>query len=241
MVKIAFVLSAIDPLNGAGFTLDLGVLQGFGVKAVGIPTGILPQDPSGVKKAIFFPGRWISEGFEPLREMKFSGLKVSIVGNSWRILEEIMERVEGPRVLDPIIRAGGLKVSPVSRLRGLISRFDLVTPNIPEAAELLGKEGSPQELCTGLHRKFGISVFLKGGHSRDKVDYLCHRGEVVKFPPEVVFPYEVHGTGCLLSSAILALMVRGREVRWAVEEARKFLLEKYRSALSLGKGKRIFR
>ncbi len=240
MVKVAFVLSAIDPLHGAGFTLDLQVLQNFGVKAVGVPTGILPQDPSGVKGSIFFPEKWLEESFNPIKNLRFSGLKVSILGNSLGILKDVLERVEGPKVLDPILWAGGMKVSSVSVIREIASEFDLITPNIPEAKEILGKELSPVDLCLTLQKEFSTSVLLKGGHSEGKVDYLCFEGRVLSFVPRAIFPYEVHGTGCLLSSAILGLLMKGKGLKKAVAEAKEFLEEKYRTAVTLGSGKRVF-
>ncbi|GEM_PF-3012747 len=240
MVKIAFVLSAIDPLHGAGFTLDLQVLQSLGVKAVGVPTGILPQDPSGVRDAFFFPKQWVEKTYEPLKGIKPSGLKVSVPGNSIGVIRTLLKRVDGPKVLDPIIWAGGRRVARAGTLRELASYFDLITPNIPEAREMLGQDLPPRPLCEALYRQLGVDVLLKGGHSQDKTDYLCTSGGVLLLKPDEIFPYEVHGTGCLLSSAILAFLLRGRTLVGAVREAKAYLVEQYRRAIPLGPGKRVF-
>ncbi len=241
MVKIALVISAIDPLNGAGFTLDLRVVEDAGIKAVGVPTGLLPQSPEGVEEAFFFPSSWLEQALSSLLGLEISGLKASILGNfPEHILREVLGKVKGPRILDPILRAGGKRVEKGERLRKIIPLFNIITPNIPEAREILEEELPPQGLCEKLAEEFKVTVLLKGGHSPEKTDYLCYQEKTFIFPPPEIFPYEVHGTGCLLSSALLAFLLRGLRPQEAVTEARAYLYRHYRRAVSLGKGKKIF-
>ncbi len=241
MVKVALVISAIDPLNGAGFTLDLRVIEEMGIKAVGVPTGLLPQSPEGVKEVFFFSPSWLEQAISPLLGLEISGLKASILGNFPEyLLREVLGKVKGPKILDPILWAGGKGVETGKRLRELISLFDIVTPNIPEAREILGEELHPRKLCEKLAEEFQVTVLLKGGHSPEKTDYFCHQGKTLIFPPPEIFPYEVHGTGCLLSSALLAFLLSGLGPLEAVREARTYLYRHYRGAVSLGKGKKIF-
>ena len=241
MVKVALVISAIDPLNGAGFTLDLRVIEEAGIKAVGVPTGLLPQNPEGVEEVILFPSSWMEQAISPLLSLEISGLKASILGNfPEHILREVLEKVKGPRILDPILWAGGKRVEKGERLRKFISLFDIITPNIPEAREILGEDLPPQGLCEKLAEEFKVTVLLKGGHSPEKTDYFCHQGRTLIFPPPEIFPYEVHGTGCFLSSALLGFLLRGLGPHEAVREARAYLFDYYQGAVSLGKGKKIF-
>ncbi len=240
MVKVALVISALDPLNGAGFTLDLRVIEEFGIKAVGVPTGILPQDPQGVREAFFFPRPWVERALEPLLALRPLGIKASILGNFLENIRVLLQKIKGPKILDPIIWPGGKRVVRTGDLRKVIPLFDLVTPNIPEAEEILGVKAHPSVLCQKFMAEFGVSTLLKGGHSKEKADFLCVKGGIREFPPEKIFPYEVHGTGCLLSSAILALWLSGHSLEESVVRARTYLFSRYEKSLKLGPGKRIF-
>ncbi len=239
----ALVIAAFDPLNGAGISLDLHVFELLFVKSFGLLTAILPQDPSGVKAVHRLSGELLQQQLRPLLRGRLSGLKVSIAAEATQLLPYIVTKVEGPKVFDPIVWAGGMRVMKDEEARFLQQRvfplFDLVTPNLDEARFFAGRELPAPELCEQLGKSWNCAVLLKGGHSQDKVDYLWDGKQLHEIEPPRIFPYEVHGTGCFLSSAITALMIKGWDLVEAVKRARLLLDRAYESSIVWGEGKRL--
>jgi hydroxymethylpyrimidine/phosphomethylpyrimidine kinase len=145
-----------------------------------------------------------------------------------------LARVSAPVVLDPVmVAASGDRLVPeeaVVALRdSLFPRATIVTPNLPEAAVLLGTaaatdEASMREQAAALAAR-GPAVLLKGGHmeGQDSIDILHvgDTGEVLTSPR--VATRNTHGTGCTLSSAIAAHLARGADLREAVRAAKDYI------------------
>ena len=110
--------------------------------------------------------------------------------------------------------------------RRLLPLATLVTPNIPEAAALCGREAEPAELARELFETYGCAVLVKGGHSpgADAVDVLCEGGELREFSlPWVRDPVSTHGTGCSLAAALAAELALGRGIAEAVAGAKRYV------------------
>ncbi len=240
----ALVISAIDPLNGAGFTLDLEVLEILGIKAMGIPTAVIPQIPEGAISIKKFGRGILLETLESILSFeKPSGLKVSIMGRFISEVPKIAKDIKGPKVLDPIIEPGKMRViskKEIKKLRKMIPFFDYITPNLPEAEEILEEKiKDPGRTCEKMSLVFGVKVYLKGGHTQSKIDYFCTGRETVEMKPSRIFPYEVHGTGCFFSSALLGFLMKGNTSIDAVSRAKELLEVAYSTVLRTGRGKRM--
>jgi hydroxymethylpyrimidine/phosphomethylpyrimidine kinase len=126
----------------------------------------------------------------------------------------------------------------------------LVTPNIPEAEYLLGRElrtvDDLHEAGEALFRRFGVPFLMKGGHllgAADRkaaspraatiqeavspwgtaVDLLVDARGVKTFSAAAVHAVNSHGSGCTFSAAIAAYLARGRSLQVAVGEAKSFI------------------
>jgi hydroxymethylpyrimidine/phosphomethylpyrimidine kinase len=129
----------------------------------------------------------------------------------------------------------------------LLPVVDLVTPNVPEAAALLGVEpaadvrGLPEQ-AVALLDLGPRAVLLKGGHlgGAESVDVLATAEGVWLTRRPRVETTATHGTGCTLSSAIAALTARQGASDWRplVEEARDYLQRALEggSSLRIGSG-----
>jgi hydroxymethylpyrimidine/phosphomethylpyrimidine kinase len=126
----------------------------------------------------------------------------------------------------------------------LIPLAEVITPNLPEAAALLGRQ-EPADLATmrimaaDLLRFGSQAVLLKGGHlpSPDATDVLADSDGRQEFTAPRVATKNTHGTGCTLSSAIAALLpVMPRAD--AVRAAKAYLTEalKHADDLTVGHG-----
>ena len=154
---------------------------------------------------------------------------------------------EIPLVCDPVMVAtsGDVLLEPdaIGALRErLTPRASLLTPNIPEAARLLGcpEATDLDEMARQAEalRAFGCAaVLLKGGHGSGKTatDILAHAGGIVPLEAPRIETPNTHGTGCTLSAAIAALLAAGESLEQAVRRAKVFVW----SALEAGAHRRI--
>lgn len=138
-------------------------------------------------------------------------------------------------VYDPVLAASsgdalagaGFAPAVVERLLPLV---DCLTPNVPEAAALLGEAQAANEADMArqgraLLRLGPAAVLMKGGHlaGDEAVDLLVTMQEVRRFAAARIVSPNTHGTGCTLSSAIAAKVALGLPLADAVTAAKAFV------------------
>ena len=109
-----------------------------------------------------------------------------------------------------ISKSGFNLLSPDAKetlIKELFPLATLITPNLPEAEEILGIEIKSLEQMKDAAKKLielgPKAVLVKGGHlENDATDLLYDGNEFVLFPQERINTTHTHGTGCTLSSAI---------------------------------------
>ena len=147
-------------------------------------------------------------------------------------------------VYDPVMVASsgdslagaGFVAAAKARLLPLI---DCLTPNLAEAAALLGAPpaASEAEMAEQGRALLGLgprAVLMKGGHlaGDEAVDLLVTSEGVRRFAAPRLASLNLHGTGCALSSAIAAHVVLGADLPEAVAAAKDFV----RAAIERGRG-----
>jgi hydroxymethylpyrimidine/phosphomethylpyrimidine kinase len=153
-----------------------------------------------------------------------------------------------PIVVDPVMVAtsGDVLLAPdaIDALRQeLVPLAALITPNLPEAARLLGARvaGSEDEAVAqakALHALGARAVLVKGGHGSGDaaIDYLYDGDTVERLArPRIATPH-THGTGCVLSAAIAALLAQGIGLKEAVTRAKAFVWQGLQAGTALGVG-----
>jgi len=247
-VRTLLTIAGTDPTSGAGVTADLQVFGDFGYHGLWVPTAAIDQDSASIHDIHALPAvvigrmvRRISQGGRP------SGVKVGVLFSAEaaeRVAESLAPAAGGrPVVVDPVL-ASGLgdtlaRADLVSVLREQILPIStLLTPNIPEAEQLIGRSITDLDSAGRAARElvsFGArAVLIKGGHLPGAPgDVLCVDDEVTTLPNEEHFVEDVHGTGCHLSSAITALLADGLSIPTAVRRAREYLSACVRSAKRL--------
>jgi hydroxymethylpyrimidine/phosphomethylpyrimidine kinase len=140
-------------------------------------------------------------------------------------------------VLDPVmVSKGGARLLAPEAVRTLIEALvplaTVLTPNLPEAAELLGCSeaevaSQPSRTCERLLVLGARSVVLKGGHAggRHSEDLFFDGTVWERLPAVRVLTDNTHGTGCTFSSAITAHLARGAKLERAVALAKDWLTE----------------
>ena len=113
----------------------------------------------------------------------------------------------------------------------LLPRALLATPNLREAAVLLGHDVAPDddaiqlEWARELSERAQVNVLLKGGHRSGGtcLDVLVTGEGVTEFRSPRVDTLNDHGTGCSLSAAICAYLARGYPLVEAIDHGRAYV------------------
>jgi hydroxymethylpyrimidine/phosphomethylpyrimidine kinase len=174
-------------------------------------------------------GSWPSEGLS----VGGSSPSGSLPGGS-RLREGPSHGV--PIVVDPVLMStsGGVLLDAGGRTaltEALFPLATLVTPNVPEAAALLGEALATDEaglVQQGL-RLLGLgsrAILLKGGHAdgEDAVDLLISSDRTVERIASQRVAGASRGTGCALASAIAAGLAAGKSLNEACRAAKNYVL-----------------
>lgn len=236
---VALTIAGSDNSCGAGIQADLKTFTACGVYGLTAVTCVVSEVPGRVEKVqavtpdvLRSQIRILFESF-PITAVKtgmlYSRALLRVVS------EELADRLGMFHlVVDPVMVASSgdplLKKDAVRAYEEeLLPLADVITPNLDEAAVLLGRKITTRRAMTGaaeeLHAKYRAAVLLKGGHlrGRDAVDVLCDRRGTRDFVLRRLRGCETHGSGCTLSAALAAGLARGRSLPMAVAGAKQFL------------------
>lgn len=238
-MKKILSIAGSDPSAGAGLQADLRVMHALGCYGMGIVTAITAQSTQGVSQVWPLSCEQVeAQGDTLLSDILPDAIKVGMLGDAeaaagvLHLLEHYPLR---NIVVDTIILSSSGKplydAKDTAALLAIMRRADVVTPNLPEAQQLLGTDDTDaSQLARELSRLCdGVSVFLKGGHSDgpDVTDTLFNikDGSVSFFTHPRVATTNTHGTGCVLSSALACYMALGHSLAEAAGMASAFVSE----------------
>jgi len=252
MVAIALTIAGSDSGGGAGIQADLKTFSALGVYGASVITALTAQNTLGVRAIHAAPPDFVAAQLDAVAEdLRIDAVKIGMLGSP-AVIEAVaagLERYRPPAVvLDPVMVAKSgdrlLAEEAIGALRQrLLPLATVVTPNLPEAAVLLGEASAASEaemLAQGPRlRALGApAVLLKGGHLEgpQSTDFLFSGSGALRFESPRVATRNTHGTGCTLSSAIAALLARGRALADAVRDAKAYLDGALAAADTLGVG-----
>ena len=237
-VPIALAIAGSDPSGGAGIQADLKTFSALGVYGGAVITALTAQNNTGVFATHQVPADFIGAQIDAaFADLAIGAVKIGMLGNVVAIdaVAAALDR-HGVRnvVLDPVMVASTgadlLQADAIGALRTVITRASVVTPNLFEAAALLGSplahnEAEMQAQAQKLLAFGAGAVLLKGGHAggTESVDLLVEPDGVARFTAPRVATKRTHGTGCTLSSAIAAGLAKGLSLNAAVREAKAYI------------------
>lgn len=253
MIPNILGIAGSDPSGGAGIQADIKAISANGGYAMAVITGLTAQNTTGVRRVELTEADMVADQIAAIREdIRIDAVKIGMLGNAVivRAVAGALERLAAPVVLDTVMVAKGgdrlLATEAVAALRDtLLPRADVITPNLPEAADLLetteARDREAMRSQAQALRALGSgAVLLKGGHlaGNDSTDLLLtDSGETWLEGPRYV-TRNTHGTGCSLSAALATLLGRGRTLEAAAREAKTYVAEAIAAsdALSVGHG-----
>lgn len=234
-------IAGSDSGGGAGIQADLKTFSALGCYGMTAITALTAQNTQGVQAIHGVPASFLKTQLQSvLDDIGVDAVKIGMLHApdivevvAWAIDHYQLKNV----VLDPVMVATSgdrlIAEETVSVLvRELFPRVQLLTPNLDEAALLLGRPlrqvPQLQAAASDLQALGATAVLLKGGHleGNEVVDVLSQTGH----DPEVftsarIHSPNVHGTGCSLSSAIAAHLALGHTLSSAVAHARQYILQ----------------
>ena len=236
---VALTIAGSDPSGGAGLQADLKTFSALGVYGASVVTALTAQNTRGVIGAMAVPADFIALQIEAVvTDLHIAAAKTGMLGDTATVLAvaaEIRRHKIRPLVVDPVMVAtsGDMLLAPdaIDTLRReLIPLADLITPNLPEAAQLLNEPVATDEheMAAQAQRLMALgckAVLVKGGHGTgaEAVDILFSGGTSIRFAAPRIETRNTHGTGCTLSAAITASLAKGMALPDAINAAKAFI------------------
>ncbi len=252
MAHIALTIAGSDSGGGAGIQADLKAMSALGVYGASVITAITAQNTRAVTAVHSVPLDIIAAQIDAvLDDLDVRAIKIGMLATPDIIecVAQVLENYGEAIVVDPVMiaKSGDALLAPeaVETLRDrLLPRASVLTPNLPEAACLLGQDTatSTDEMITqgiALCNLGAKAVLMKGGHASGDIcqDILISGGSVVAtFSATRQHTKNTHGTGCTLSSGIAAGLAKGMVLREAVQEAHRYLQNAITAADELNVG-----
>ena len=239
-------IAGSDSGGGAGIQADLKTFAALGCYGMSTITALTAQNTRGVQAIHGVPPEMLTTQIDAVvDDIGVDAVKIGML-HSPEIVQAVADAIDRHAlphvVLDPVMVAtsGAVLIdSPAiaALVRELFGRALLVTPNLDEAALLVGRtltsEQDMQSAARELLAKGARAVLIKGGHLAGAVvsDLLQVAGAAPYWmrAPRIATA-NTHGTGCTLSSAIAAYLALGYSLMGAVEAARAYV----RGALAAG-------
>jgi len=250
--RVAMTIAGSDSGGGAGIVADLKTFEAHGVWGTCAIVAVTAQNTLGVQGFETLPAALVRDQILSVS----SDIGVDAAKTGMLATAELVSTVAGAVAdagisrlcVDPVfVSKHGhtlLADDAVGALRDdLLPRATVVTPNLPEAARLVGAariesrdemvEAGQALLATGV----GVAL-VKGGHlgGDESPDLLCAPGRYEWLEAPRIAGRHTHGTGCVLSAAIAAELARGMDPADACIAGKKFVEHAIAAGVELGKG-----
>jgi hydroxymethylpyrimidine/phosphomethylpyrimidine kinase len=255
-VTVARVLTIAgsDSGGGAGIQADLKAIAACGGHGMTAITALTAQSTVGVSGIHATPPDFIVEQVRAVAEdIGVDAVKTGMLGDVPTI--EAVDRAlsllapQTPLVVDPVMVAesGAPLLAPEARgalVAHLLPRATVVTPNLSEAAALIGEDPGPSAsppapavLARRVHALGPRVVVVTGGHREEATDVFFDGEQLIEIPGPRHAGGAAHGSGCTHASALATLLAHGLDPLEAARGARALAGEAVRNGLrELGGG-----
>jgi hydroxymethylpyrimidine/phosphomethylpyrimidine kinase len=251
---ILLSIAGSDPSGGAGIQADLKTFTahlGYGAAVI---TALTAQNTVGVSGVHAAPPAFVRQQLEDVcADLDVAAAKTGMLVDARTIdavvdgLQAVFARQRFPLVVDPVLvsKSGHalLTDDAVDTMRArLLPLATIVTPNLPEAARLVGFDVLSHDDAVRAGRALlavgAGAALIKGGHGHGDVvvDVLVLPDGVVDVTSVRLATRHTHGTGCTLSAAIAGRLGRGEAVVDAVRGAVAFVHTAIATAPGFGAG-----
>ena len=245
-------IAGSDSGGGAGIQADLKTFSALGCYGMTAITALTAQNTLGVRAIHGVPPDMLQAQIDAVVEdIGVDAVKIGML-HAPEVVHVVADAIRRHRlqhvVLDPVMVAtSGDRLTTEQTVQVLVRELfplaEVVTPNLDEAALLLGHAidgvDALDAAARALRNLGAPAVLLKGGHlaGNEVVDVLAqHDGSLVHLRSPRIATTNGHGTGCTLSSAIAAQLALGHALPSAVAQARSYILGAIQSGAAVRTG-----
>lgn len=230
-------IAGFDPSNGAGLTADVKTFETLRCQGLSVCTANTVQNDVHFKACYWTPLEIIKEQLEVLFErFPIDFVKIGIV-ESWSILQDIIALLFQKNknikiILDPVLKSSSnfeFHTSEAKILDTILEKIYLITPNYEEIKQLYPTKDL-KETIEYISSK--THLFLKGGHRETAIgkdQLFLTNGKQYTLNPKLKNCNEKHGSGCVVSAAILSYLALGFPVLKATYRGKRYT-EKFLSS-----------
>ena len=251
---IALTIAASDSSGGAGIPADIKSMSALGVYSATVFTALTAQNTKEVRSIFPVSLDFVTEQIQTVfDDIAIDAVKIGMLGTAdiTETVAKSLKAVEAKNiVLDPVMvaKSGDRLLTDDVTLalkEYLIPMSDIITPNLPEASEILGvaeanSHEQMQEITRQLLSLGSKSVLLKGGHLQSDIshDVFFNGEEMFTLSSPRIKTKNTHGTGCTMSSAIASFLAKGDNMEQAVRGAKKYIAQavEHSDKLHIGSG-----
>jgi len=239
-VSTVLVIAGSDSSGGAGLVRDGSTLTRVDTRALYDVTAVTAQSDAHLTAVHVVPAESVrAQMAAALATRRVDAIKIGMLATRATVLAVAAALPEAapPVVLDPVLvsSSGGELLDDAGRsalCAALLPRTALLTPNIPEAAALLGTRGADSEpellqQAAALLALGPRAVLLKGGHGHgpEAADLLLAKDAPPRWLRAPRISAARRGTGCALSAAIAAGLAAGLGLAAACERAKQHVTQ----------------
>lgn len=239
-------IAGSDSGGGAGLQADLKTFAAHGSFGMSVVTSVTAQNTLGVwSRFDLAPDLVVAQLDAVLTDLPPAAIKLGMLGSA-EVVAAVAGRLRSlagtvPVIVDPVMIAGsGDPLLDPEAVELLISEIfplaTLVTPNLPEARALAGRDAPAATLAAKLSSH--APMLVKGGHAdgADVEDILAVEGRLHRFSNPRLRAERVHGAGCTLAAAAAVYLARGTSLPAAAARAIAYVQRAIAGSRRLGAG-----
>ena len=238
-----------DPSSGAGIQSDIKVFSKLDIHCLTVITAITGQNTSNFGMIEPVSKNILENQLESIiTDFKIDGIKIGMVYNSEIIktLYHHLKKLKIPIVVDPVIKSttGGMlieKAAIIDFKKFIIPLATIITPNKFEA-EILTKMkinsiNTPEKIAKKIQRMGAKNIVITGIKIKNKKisDFVLEKNKKYYITDKEISKIN-RGSGCIHSASVLYSIVKNKNIRKALEFAKKNTFNSIKNSKKIGKG-----
>lgn len=249
MKPTVLTIAGSDPSGGAGIQADLRAFAKAGVNGSAVITALTVQTAAKVSATNPVPADLVASQVDAaFAAGQVQAVKTGMLADAAivrAVVSTLMRHGARNVVVDPVVTSSsGTRLLDEAGFeimkRELLPNATVVTPNLAEAAALLGiappanldeMRDAARKICE-LGAKW---VALTGGHlgsGNEVTDIVTNGVDTHEIRTPRVPNASIHGSGCRYSAALAAALARGADVPTAAFEAQRFTAMEIRESVA---------
>lgn len=247
-------VAGLDPCGGAGVIADIRTFDALRTYGMGVATTLTYQSTLGMRGRYDVPADAVRRQLEEiLADRPPHAVKLGALGNA-ETADVIASFLQGipdcPLVVDPVLSSSDGEPLVTERVLEVLDKrifglATLITPNVGELERLAGArigdiadvEGAVMRIKGHGNGAVLVTGFREDGEPKRSVDLLFAEGRQEMYSMPWREGLDVHGTGCVLSAAIAALLARGQSLTDAIEASRELVAAAIDKSIRPGRGR----